>query len=86
MAREWTKSYKVTSDRGNFHIYVSKHGSNNFVSAISYYTTSGDWSANNLEITSKAEHFIGNGEDAVYQAALSWMEENLPGKYTIEAI
>ncbi len=84
MAREWTKTYKVTHDKGNFQIYVSKHGSNDFIAAISYYTTQGIWTANDLEITSKAEHFVGNGEKAVYDTAIAWMEENLPGNYKIE--
>lgn len=81
----WTKVYSLDRQRGSFKVYISSHTDGYFYAAVLYYTRKGEWSEviNEIHLEMKMENFIDNTEKGVYDQCISWVAENIPGKYTV---
>lgn len=84
----WTKVHGLNHQNGSFKLYVSSHTDGYFYGAVLYYEKSGAWSADNnvINVNMKLEQFVNRSEESVYQQCIDWINNNLPGKYTIELI
>ena len=83
----WTKVYSLDHQNGFFKLYVSSHTDGNYFGAVLYYERTGSWSeGNDIHLDMQMERFIDRSEEGVYQQCISWVNENLPGKYTVKLV
>lgn len=83
----WTKAYNVDHQNGLFKLYVSSHIDGNYFGAVLYYVRSGNWSEREtLHLDMKLEQFRDLSEEGVYQQCTDWINQNLPGRYTITLV
>lgn len=83
----WTKVHSLNHQNGFFKLYVSSHTDGYYYGAVLYYVKTGNWSeGNQIYLDMQLERFIDQSEEGVYQQCISWVDNNLPGKYTIELI
>jgi len=77
----WTKIYDLNHEKGFFNLYISEHDTGYYYGGVWYYTRSGKWEDNTLELSHKLEQFMGNDEQSVYDQCVKWINDNLPGKF-----
>jgi hypothetical protein len=78
----WTKVYALGHQNGFFKMYVSSHTDGFFFGAVLYYVKTGDWTEGNMiNLDMKLEQFIGRSEESVYEQCITWVDQNLPGKF-----
>jgi len=80
----WSRTYRINHDKGNFKLYLSHHKDGFYYATIIYYLTTGNWSESTIiDLDFKDQRFYGNDEGTVYNAVISFIEDSLPGKYTV---
>ena len=81
----WTKTYDLHHVNGAFRIFISSHKDGKFYGAVLHYTKTGAWKDGEaVHLQMQLEQFIDNTEEGVYDQCIDWVNNNLPGHYTIE--
>ncbi len=75
---EITKKYLVNTNRGNYRIYISKHGDGNWYAGVLWYEKAGNWSSGqDVNLKMNLESFVNTTEQLVFDESENWVKTNL---------
>lgn len=78
----WVKVYEINHPSGPIRFYISSHKDGNYHGMVIYARRKGSWSeGSEIELEFEDQRFYGNDEMTVYNAAMTFINDNLGGNY-----